>query len=100
MNKEVRVALEADRRHRVLSYILSSKNVLSNCRDFGIPRSTFYRWRKAFLKEGKAGLFLKKPVAKSHPHQILPFSSQCWTCRNNSLLPQWTKSHSSVNHMI
>ena len=70
MNKEVRDALEADRRFRILTYILPGKRIVSECRDFGIPRSTFYRWKAAYEKEGKAGLFRKKPVAKSHPRQI------------------------------
>ena len=37
MNKEVRDRLEADRRLRILTYILSGKKILSECRDFGIP---------------------------------------------------------------
>jgi len=72
MNKEVREALEVDRRFRILKYILSGKKILSECRDFGIPKSTFYRWKAAYEKEGKEGLFRKKPVAKSHPRQIPP----------------------------
>lgn len=70
MNKEVQDALEVDLRFRILSYILSSRKVLSECREFGIPRSTFYRWKKAYEKKGKEGLFRKKPIAKSHPRQI------------------------------
>jgi transposase-like protein len=70
MNKEVRDALEVDRRFRILNYVLSGKKVLSQCREFGIPRSTFYRWKAAYEKGGKEGLFRKKPVAKSHPRQI------------------------------
>jgi transposase InsO family protein len=72
MNKEVQNALEVDRRFRILKYILSGKKILSECRDFGIPRSTFYRWKAAYEKEGKDGLFRKKPVAKSHPRQVPP----------------------------
>ena len=34
MNKEVRDALEAERRLRILTYILSGKKILSECRDF------------------------------------------------------------------
>jgi len=70
MNKEVRDALEVDRRFRILNYLLSGKKVLSECRELGIPRSSFYRWKKAYVQKGKEGLFRKKPIAKSHPRQI------------------------------
>jgi transposase InsO family protein len=39
-------------------------------REFEVPRSTFYRWKKAFAAEGEAGLVRKKPVARSHPRQL------------------------------
>lgn len=29
---------------------------------FGVKKSTFYKWRKAFLKEGENGLIRKKPI--------------------------------------
>ena len=70
MTKEVRDALEAERRFRILNYVLSAKNVSAELRDFGIPNSTFYRWKATYEKEGKPGLFRKKPVAKSYPGQI------------------------------
>jgi len=70
MTKEVRDALEAERRFRILNYVLSSRKIAAELRDFAIPKSTFYRWKAAYEKEGKAGLFRKKPVAKSYPGQI------------------------------
>jgi len=39
-------------------------------RDFDVPRSTFYEWKRAFKKEGVAGLIPKKPIAKHHPRQL------------------------------
>lgn len=41
-------------------------------REFDVPRSTFYEWKKAFKEEGVAGLIRKKPIAKSHPRQLSP----------------------------
>jgi len=41
-------------------------------RDFDVPRSTFYEWKKAYKKDGAAGLIPKKPIAKSHPRQLNP----------------------------
>ena len=41
-------------------------------RFFDVPRSTFYRWKKAYAQGGKAGLVKRKPIARSHPRQIPP----------------------------
>jgi hypothetical protein len=38
--------------------------------DFGVPRSSFYRWKKAQAAEGKAGLLRKRPIANNHPRRI------------------------------
>ncbi len=70
MTDDVRDALSAHRKCVVLSYAQGIGNVRKACRDFNVPKSSFYRWRKAYSAEGKAGLIRKKPVAKSHPHQI------------------------------
>lgn len=42
------------------------------CREWEVPRSTFYRWKKAYAEQGDAGLVRKRPVAKSHPRQLQP----------------------------
>lgn len=39
-------------------------------REYDVPKSTFYEWKKAFREEGAAGLIRKKPIAKSHPRQL------------------------------
>jgi len=41
-------------------------------RDTEVPRSTFYRWKKARAEHGDAGLIRKKPIAKSHPRMLSP----------------------------
>jgi transposase len=38
--------------------------------EFNIPRSTYYKWKKAFDKEGEKGLMRKHPVAFKHPNKI------------------------------
>ena len=38
-------------------------------RYFGIPRSTYFRWRKAYVEHGEQGLINKKPIPGSHPNQ-------------------------------
>jgi len=55
MKKEVRDALEVERRFRILNYLLSASKINAQLRDFGIAKSTFYRWKKAYEKQGKAG---------------------------------------------
>ncbi|MFC2165028.1 helix-turn-helix domain-containing protein [Acidobacteriota bacterium] len=45
-------------------------NFTKACREFKVPRSTFYEWKKAFDKEGKAGLARKKPIAQNHPRSL------------------------------
>ena len=42
------------------------------CREFNVPRSSFYRWKQTCEHEGQAGLFRKKPIAYSHPRKTAP----------------------------
>jgi len=72
MNSEVRDALAVRRKVAILQYAQGIGNVQEACRDFNVPRSSFYRWKRAYAKEGRAGLVRKKPVARSHPRQIPP----------------------------
>ena len=43
---------EIRRKRRVLEHADKSGNVAKTCRYFGIPRSSFYRWRNVFLEHG------------------------------------------------
>ena len=60
---------EIRRKQRVLEHAVDSGNVAKTCRYFGVPRSSFYRWRNVYLEHGEEGLRSKKPIAKSHPNQ-------------------------------
>lgn len=40
------------------------------CREFEIPTSTFYEWKKRYKKEGVTGLRYKKPIAETYPGKI------------------------------
>ena len=66
MNNDQR---ESQRKLRILEYAARSGNVNKTCRYFGIARSSFYRWREAFLSQGEAGLVNAKPIPGSHPNQ-------------------------------
>lgn len=37
---------------------------------FGVKKSTFYKWKKAFLKEGENGLIRKKPIPHTYHNQL------------------------------
>ena len=63
----VRDELKYRKKLLVLEYARGIGNNAEACRDFNIPDSSFYEWKKAYEKEGKAGLRRKRPVAYSHP---------------------------------
>ena len=46
--------------------------VTKACREFEVPRSSFYRWKQKYEKAGKAGLYRERPVAYHHPSRTPP----------------------------
>jgi transposase InsO family protein len=74
MNKEaiIREAFALRRKLAILEFSQESGNVAKVCREFNVPRSSFYKWKKAYDAEGRAGLARKKPIARHHPRQIPP----------------------------
>lgn len=72
MLKEVRAELRLRYKIAVLEYARICGNVLETCRDFGVPRSSFYVWKKAYDEGGREGLVRKKPVTLNHPRQLRP----------------------------
>jgi len=69
---EVRDAFRVHHKWTVLEYSQACRTVAEVCREFGVPRSTFYGWKKAFDEGGKAGLARKKPIALNHPRKLAP----------------------------
>ena len=67
MNEEQRLV---QKRLRVLKHAQMTGNVRKTCHYFGIPRSSFYRWKKAFDRDGESGLINKPRVARNHPTQL------------------------------
>ena len=51
MTREVRNALVAQRKFAILEYAQGIGNVQQVCLDLGVPRSSFYRWKKAYSAE-------------------------------------------------
>jgi len=71
MHKEAREELRVIFRVAVLEYAKDC-SVTQTCRDFKVPRSSFYRWKKKYDQEGRSGLYRKKPIAYSHPRKTAP----------------------------
>jgi transposase InsO family protein len=69
MHKEAREELRL--RFKLLVLELATHfGPTETCRDFEVPSSTFYEWKKAFKRDGIAGLKRKKPIAFSHPRKV------------------------------
>lgn len=47
-------------------------SVTETCKEFNVPRSSFYEWKKNYDQEGPSGLYRKKPVAHTHPRKTSP----------------------------
>ena len=67
MNAEQRLV---QKRSRLLEHAKKTGNVRRTCRYFGIARSSFYRWNRAYDRDGESGLVKKPRVARNHPNQL------------------------------
>jgi transposase len=61
---------EIQRRLHVIKYAEKLGNVRKACRYFGIARSTFYRWKRAYEKYGESGLANQSTAPHHHPRQL------------------------------
>src|ERR1700694_3332400 len=68
--KEVRAYLSYQRKLFILRIVKELHSVNKTLKDFKIPKSTYYKWKKAFLKDGELGLLRKHPVAFNRPSKI------------------------------
>lgn len=59
------------RKTRILDHAVENGNVAKDCRYFGVPRSSFYRWCNVYLECSKEELRCRKSIAKLHPNQTL-----------------------------
>jgi transposase InsO family protein len=71
MNSEAREELRVRFKLVVLDFA-RHHGVTKTCREFEVPRSTFYTWKKKYDLEGRMGLYRKKPIANSHPRKTSP----------------------------
>ena len=70
MIQEVKDELAIRRKLMVLEFARVSGNVKKTCREFNVPSSSFYEWKKKFKEGGRESLIRKKPIALSHPNQL------------------------------
>src|SRR5210317_1687190 len=70
MNQDIKDELNLRRKLLILKFIDSKSNVSKECKEFGIPRSSFYEWKKKYESGGIEELRRKKPVPKSNPNQL------------------------------
>lgn len=68
--KEVQMYLQHQRKVFILQYVKEFNSVTKTLQQFKIPKSTYYKWKKAFDKDGPEGLLRKHPVAYTHPQKI------------------------------
>ena len=69
MNKEAMDELRFRYKLMILKYA-KQFGPTETCREFEIPRSSFYEWKKAYKQNGVEGLRRKKPIAHSHPRKL------------------------------
>lgn len=72
VTKEIKEYLKFRRKLFILNYIKEVGKTTKALKEFGINKSTFYKWKKAYEAEGPDGLIRKKPIARSHPKAIKP----------------------------
>lgn len=57
-------------KYMILQHALKGDNVSQTCELFGISRTTFYNWKKAYEKHGMAGLENKKRRKPKMPNKV------------------------------
>lgn len=75
----------AHNKYRVLKHALKENNVSRTCELFGISRTTYYNWNRAYQSHGMVGLETKEPkkpqmpnkVNKAIEHEILSYVNRC-----------------------
>jgi transposase InsO family protein len=71
MHKEAKEELRVRLKLVVLEFA-EQLGVTKACREFDIPRASFYRWKQKYERAGRSGLFRTRPIAYHHPRRTLP----------------------------
>lgn len=62
--------LNAHTKYTILKHALKENNVSETCKLFGISRTTFYNWNRAYQKKGMSGLEMKGPQKPKMPNKV------------------------------
>ena len=65
--EELRVRLKL-----VVLELAAHLGVTKACREFNVPRSSFYRWKQKYEKAGQSGLYRERPIAYRRSHRTTP----------------------------
>lgn len=57
-------------KHMILKHGFKEGNISRTCELFGISRTTFYNWRRAYEKDGISGLEEKEPQKPKMPNKV------------------------------
>jgi transposase InsO family protein/transposase-like protein len=68
--KEIQAYLKHQKKLVILQYAKEFKSISKALKEFKVPKSTYYKWKKAFDKDGTSGLLRKHPIAYNHPSKI------------------------------
>ena len=71
MHQEAREELRV-RLKLVVLELAQHLGVSKACREFNVPRSSFYRWKQKYEGKGQSGLCQERPVAFRHPRRTAP----------------------------
>jgi transposase len=71
MHKEAREELRV-RLKLVVLELAHHLGVTKACREFDVPRSSYYRWKQKYEKVGQSGLYRERPIAYHHPRKTSP----------------------------
>jgi transposase InsO family protein len=70
--KEIEDYLKFHLKLRVLKFAIDIGSNKKSYEFFNIKKSTFYKWKRVYNKQGEKGLLRQKPIAINHPNQIKP----------------------------
>jgi transposase len=60
----------AHNKYMILKHALRENNVTRTCKLFGITRTTYYNWNRAYQKHGMIGLAVKLPQKPKMPNKV------------------------------
>ncbi len=87
---QILAQLDLQKKLSVLKYVEEWKSVNKTLKLFEVPKSTYYKWKKAYDSNGENGLLRKHPVAYNHPKKISePVINKILDLRKEHQLGSW-----------